>query len=103
MANEIREAELVVIRLVESNELTAGMYVRVRADDLILGRQEPTGPNNHMGPDDRVKFTHRGANIYGVSVRRHTGRWEKTPFSGPLEDMFAIVCTFMQHLVAAYP
>ena len=56
-----------------------------------------------MEPDDRVKFTHCGVNIYGVSVRRHTGRWEKTPFSGPLEDMFAIVCTFMQHLVAAYP
>lgn len=90
-------------RLAESHELTAGMYVRVRGDHLILGRHEPLGPEGEIEPSDRVKLTHLGADTYGLSVLRHTGRWQKTPFSGSLEEMFETIWTLMQHLVAAYP
>lgn len=95
--------QLAATRLVESQELTAGMYVRLRGDDLILGRNEPLGPDGQLEPDDRVKLTHLGGETYGLSVRRHTGRWQKTPFTGSLEEIFQIVGTLMQHLVAAYP
>ena len=43
-----------------------------------------------------------GGARYGLSVRRHTGRWEKTPFSGTLSELVGAICTTMQHLVAAW-
>lgn len=95
--------EQVVTRLVESHQLTAGMYVRARGDDLILGRYESRGPNGELEPSDRVKLTHLGADTYGLSVLRHTGRWQKTPFSGSLEETFKTIWSLMQHLVALYP
>jgi hypothetical protein len=35
-------------------------------------------------------------------VKRHTGRWERTPFMGTIEEMVDALRTFMQHLVAPY-
>jgi hypothetical protein len=35
-------------------------------------------------------------------VKRHTGRWEKTPFRGTLEETVSTVCALMQHLVATF-
>jgi hypothetical protein len=35
-------------------------------------------------------------------VKRHTGRWERTPFSGTLKEMVHVMHAFMQHLVAAW-
>ena len=103
MAVDRERRRLTVERLAQSNELTVGMYVRVRGDELILGRQEPIGPQGQLEPDDRVKLTHLGGNTYGLSVRRHTGRWQKTPFSGSLQEMFDTIWTLMQHLVAPFP
>lgn len=89
-------------RLVEGNESTAGMYVRVHGDHLILGRYEPSGPENVLQEDDRIRLTRIGASRHGLSVKRHTGRWERTPFSGTLNEMFETILTCMQHLVAPY-
>jgi hypothetical protein len=47
-----------------------------------------------------VRFTHLGGASFGLSVRRHTGRWEKAPYSGSLRELVAVVTTVMQHLVA---
>src|SRR5271166_4023356 len=71
-----------------------------RGDDLIAGRTEPIGLEQTAEHDDRVRFTRLGTNSYGLSVKRHTGRWEKTPFRGTLEETVAVVCAVMQHLVA---
>jgi hypothetical protein len=65
------------------------MYVRVRGEHLIAGRIEQ---NQTPENSDRVRFTRLAANSYGLSVRRHTGRWEKTPFSGTLEETLSAVC-----------
>jgi len=88
--------------LLEHSEITAGMYVRVRGDHLIAGRKEALGPNGELDDTDRVRFTRLSGQTYGLSVMRHTGRWERTPFRGTLAEMVETVHAIMQHLVAPY-
>lgn len=88
--------------LLETHEQTAGLYVRVHGDHLILGRREPMGPDGKMEDDDRVRLTRLSASTYGLSVKRHTGRWERTPFSGDMEEMVDTILGCMLHLVASY-
>ena len=88
--------------LLDAYEQTAGLYVRVDGDHLILGRREPLGPDGEMENDDRVRLTRLSASTYGLSVKRHTGRWERTPFSGDIEEMVDTILGCMQHLVAPY-
>lgn len=99
MNQQMRMAQSKLLELLQEDQITAGMYVRVKGDHLIAGRNECVGADN-METDDRVRFTKLGTNHYGVSVKRHTGRWQKTPFSGTLEETVAAVCSLMQHLVA---
>lgn len=89
-------------QLLSKNSITEGMYVRTWGDHLILGRHEPFGPDGEMEADDRVRLTELNASSYGLSVRRHTGRWEKTPFTGTLEELTDVIWAYMQHLVAPY-
>jgi hypothetical protein len=85
-----------LLDLIEQHDVTAGMYVRVHGDQLILGR-DADGEF-----DDRVKLTKLGPKSYGVSVKRHTGRWQRTPFTGSMAEVVAAISSFLQHLVARY-
>jgi len=71
-------------------------------DHLILGRREPVEPKGEIDNDGRVRLTRLSASTYGLSIRRHTGRWERTPFSGSIEEMVDTILGCMQHLVAPY-
>ena len=102
MQTNMRAAESKLKRLLDSHEPTAGMYVRVHGDHLILGRQEPIGPNGQVENTDRVRLTRLSDSAYGLSVKRHTGRWERTPFAGTLDEIVDIILGCMQHLVAPY-
>ena len=102
MHTNMRVAESTLKGLLQTHQPTAGMYVRVHGDHLILGRQEPVGPEGHLENDDRVRLTRLSASEYGLSVKRHTGRWERTPFAGTLEEMVDIILGCMQHLVTPY-
>jgi len=102
MKPEMRFAQSKLTRLLEAHEQTAGLYVRVHGENLILGRREPLGPNGEMENDDRVRLTRLSASTYGLSVKRHTGRWERTPFSGSMDEMVETILGCMQHLVAPY-
>jgi len=88
--------------LLDGHPPTAGLSIRVRGDHLILGRTEPTGSQEQTDQDDRVRLTRLAGSTYGLSVRRHTGRWERTPFVGTLEEMVDVISGCMQHLVAPY-
>ena len=101
MNDAMRGAQAKLARLLEGDKITAGMYVRVHGEHLIAGRTERVAPEQAPENDDRVRFTRLGANEYGLSVKRHTGRWEKTPFRGTLEQTVDVVRAVMQHLVAA--
>jgi len=100
MNDAMRGVQAKLARLLEGDKITAGMYVRVHGDHLIAGRMERVGPKQVPESDDRVRFTLLGGNDYGLSVKRHTGRWEKTPFRGTLEQTVEVVRAVMQHLVA---
>ena len=102
MRSEMQAAESKLKNLLAAHEPTAGLYVRVHGDHLILGRSEPLGPNEETENDDRVRLTRLSATTYGLSVKRHTGRWERTPFCGSLEEMVDTILDCMQHLVAPY-
>jgi len=102
MKEKMRAAQAELRRLLEANETTAGMYVRIHGDHLIAGRTEPAGADGTLEDDDRVRFTLLTRGRYGLSVRRHTGRWEKTPFLGSMRETVDAVCSVMQHLVAPY-
>lgn len=96
----MQSARTTLERLLESNELTRGMHVRVFGDNLIVGRELPCGPGENVETIDSVRLTRLTRSSWGLSVRRHTGRWERTPFLGSMKDMVDAVWTFMQHLVA---
>ena len=102
MKPEMQTAQAQLEQLLEGHELTAELYVRVHGDNLIMGRQEPLGPDGQLEDDDRVRLTRLNASSYGLGVKRHTGRWEKTPFCGSMEDMVNAILTFMQHLIAPH-
>jgi len=102
MNTEIRIAESTLQRLLEAHEQTVGLSVRVHGDHLILGRRESVGPSGLIENDDRVRLTRLSASQYGLSVKRHTGRWERTPFSGNMQEMVDTILGCMQHLIAPY-
>ena len=102
MKTEMRISESKLRDLLDAHEPTADLYVRIHGDHLILGRREPVGPNGEMENDDRVRLTRLSTSTYGLSVKRHTGRWERTPFSGSMEETIDTILGCMQHLVAPY-
>lgn len=89
-------------QLLAANPITQGMYVRPWGEHLIVGRQEAIGPEGAMEADDRVRLTAQSHSKWSLSVRRHTGRWEKTPFTGTLEELRDVIWSLMQHIVAPY-
>jgi len=97
-----RDVETRLRALLDADALTAGLTITTRRGDIVLGRIEPPGPFSDGEPDDRVKLTPLGGDRFGLSVRRHTGRWEKTPFTGTLDELVHLLSTAMQHLIAAW-
>jgi len=102
MQTDMRVAESKLKTLLHAHPPTIGLYVRVHGDHLILGRPDQAAPNAEQENDDRVRLTRLSAHEYGLSVKRHTGRWERTPFTGTLEEMVDVILGCMQHLVAPY-
>ena len=88
--------------LLDQNAVTAGMYVRGHGDHLIVGRTQTVPGSDETENSDRVRLTRINASTYGLSVRRHTGRWERTPFTGSMKEMVDTTLATMQHLVADY-
>lgn len=102
MRAEMRIAESTLRGLLDAHEPSADLYIRVHGNHLILGRRESMGPGDQMENDDRVRLTRLSTSAYGLSVKRHTGRWERTPFTGNMEEMVDTILGCMQHLVAPY-
>jgi hypothetical protein len=100
MKPALEAAERELRSLVDESPITRGMTVRAERSHLYLGRPVTPGPYADDEPDDRVRFSHLGGATFGLSVRRHTGKWEKAPLSGTVRELIDIVRTAMQHLVA---
>lgn len=102
MKAKMETARMTLGRLLEQSDLTSGMTVRVHGDHLLLGRGEKGTPGSKRETVDRVRLTRLTPSKYGLSVRRHTGRWERTPFSGSMPEMVEVMQAYMQHLVAPW-
>ena len=102
MKMHMQLAQTKLRQLLDTHEQVAGLYIRVHGDHLIMGRREPLGADGELEDDDRVRLTRLSSSTYGLSVKRHTGRWERTPFSGDIETMVDTIMGCMQHLVAPY-
>ena len=74
--------------------------MRTWGDHLIIGRDEPFGPDGEMEFDDCLRLTVPNHSSFGLGVRRHTSRWEQTPFTGTLDELVDIIWSLMQHLIA---
>ena len=100
MQRGMKQAQEQLTERVERDPLLRGMYVRVHGEHLVLGRPDDRAPDGKTHSDDRLRLTRLGRDQWGLSVKRHTGRWERTPFSGSMSELHDVVMSFMQHLVA---
>ncbi len=71
------------------------LLVRVRVEELSLATAPP-----RTKPEDRVRLSLLGGDRFGLSVKRHTGRWERTLSTGSPAELVQAICATMQHLVA---
>lgn len=85
-------------RLLAESDVTSGMYVRVHGKNLILGREEEYGGATERV--DMVRLTERPRRQYGLSYKRHTGRWERMPFEGSLAELVKLLQESLAHMVA---
>ena len=85
--------------LIEADETISGLVTRAHGENLILG-YVGEADSGEAYRDDRVRLTRLSQQHWGLSVKRHTGRWERTPFSGTMIEMLHVVGSVMQHLVA---
>ncbi len=95
---EMASARTRLESLLEVNEATSGMYVRVHGKNLILGREETYA--GQTARVDRVRLTKKSVSAYLLSHKRHNGRWEGLPFSGHLDELVEVLQGVVPHLVA---
>lgn len=79
-------AEVVRTKLLALGDF-AHLHVRRQAEHVVI---EQPGPPE--APDDKhpvLRLTPIGRFRFGLSLRRHTNRWEKIPISGAVADVLA--------------
>jgi hypothetical protein len=101
MKAKMVQAQAQLSKLLEQTSITSGMTLRVQGEHLILGRPDADAVASKPH-DDRLRLTWLSNTKFGLSVKRHTGRWEQTPFSGTLDEMVDTITSYMQHIVAPY-
>jgi len=67
--------------ILAKHEELGHLKVSKRGDSLTIFSEDQYGTNKH------ARLTHLGAGTFGLSFEKHTGRWEKTPFVGPLAEV----------------
>jgi hypothetical protein len=82
---------------------TRGLEVTERQGSWVLSRRERVGPGTRRELVPRVRLTPLGGAGYGLSVFRHTERWEKTPYVGSPEELVSLLDGELGFLVAEWP
>lgn len=80
MALEPEDAEDLE-ELLARHEQLGHLRVKRRGDSLTIYSGEPSDSHLH------ARLTHLGRGQWGLSLPRHTGRWERTPFMGTMEEL----------------
>jgi hypothetical protein len=63
------------------------LQVKKCGDSLTIYSSEASDLHLH------ARFTHLGRGQWGLSLPLHTGRWERTPFMGTMEELVATMIT----------
>jgi hypothetical protein len=88
---EIYEHELEA--LVQATEGLEHLRVKTWGKHLLFYSGKKTDIHNH------ARFTMLTRGVWALSLPDWNGRWEKTPFTGTLKDLFATLTqTFSWHL-----
>ena len=61
------------------------ILVKRRGKSCTLYSETPHGPDLH------AKFDPLGRNVWRLSLPTHTGRWEKTPFIGSMDEVVQVL------------
>lgn len=59
-----------------------------------------SGPNDDA--QKHARFTHIAGSTWGLSFPRHTSKWEKTPFTGTLDELVETLVTNFPFYLEAY-
>lgn len=100
MNPEMAAARASLAAILSQHPETRGLDLRVHGSNLILSRTEIYRAGEKPVRDDRTRLTRLSGNEYGLSVMRHNGRWERTPFTGTLGELVDIMRSLMPHLLA---
>jgi hypothetical protein len=79
-------AELVRTRLTALGDFSHLRVVR-RGDHIVIERPGP--PDDPDDAEPVLRLSGIGQFRFGLSLRRHTNRWEPLPISGVLDDVLA--------------
>jgi hypothetical protein len=80
-------------RLLSCEEGLDHLRAEKRGDSITICSGDGTDQQKH------ARLTQLGAGTWGLSFPHHTGRWERTPFVGSLEELVAtLVSDFSFHL-----
>lgn len=82
MALDPEDAEELEELLARHDQL-GHLRVKKRGDSLTIYSGEVSDSHLH------ARLTHLGRGHWGLSLPRHTGRWERTPFMGTMEEVVA--------------
>lgn len=79
--------------LLAQHEQFGHLRVRRRGDSLTIYSGKARDSVLH------ARLTHLGRGQWGLSLPRHTGRWERTPFLGTMEEvMTTLISDFAFYL-----
>lgn len=82
-------------QLIEHADGFDHLRVKKHGEHLILYSGSADDEQKH------ARLTHLHGDEWGLSFWKHTGRWEKTPFTGTIEDLFATLTEnfpmFLEH------
>lgn len=63
------------------------LWVKKHGDSLTIHSGDVGDPHAH------ARITHLGRQQWGLSLPRHTGRWERTPFVGSMAEVIDTLIT----------
>jgi hypothetical protein len=76
--DQLEDASVTIEQWLRKDKALHHLHVKRRGITLTL----------HNADDDHARLTLVGRDVWGLSLPRHTGRWEKTPFLGALDDVY---------------
>lgn len=69
--------------ILKNHDASEAFFVTKRGESLTLCSGE------RAKPEPRARFTFVQRNTWGLSLPHHTGRWQRTPIAGAMDDVFS--------------